>query len=267
MLTSIIVLLPSSLLAQEKEQAPDAEPAAAPTAIANKPALSMQDKQVPEYQQAWLTVGQQQHLAFYLAETSGNTFGGLVLIPDMNHHPATSVSINSLRNNLSDNHWHTLAVNMAYVDKDTAMEVITAAINYLNQQGVFNIALLGEGLGATQVMHYMAARAEPADQQVSQIRAMVMINGNNQLSAGDTKSLAMLEKIKLPILDAYTSSDYQQQQQAKDRKQAAKRYMNRFYQQLKLPPPAFQTVQADRTSKRIRGWLDKNAAGFMVDGR
>ncbi len=232
---------------------------------------SLLDQKVPDNEKVWLPVTGGSELGFYLSEASGKANGGVVLLPKMGQHPATKGStINDFRISLSENHWHTLALNIGDADEEKTLAFITAGINYLNQQGVYNIAILGEGLGAAQSLHYAASisNVARAPGQFAPIRAVVMIDADNMIPDNDANTLEKLSMIRMPILDAFSSSDYQKQRLADERKRAARKKMNRGYQQIRLPPDSGAQQDVDnRITKRIRGWLDKNVAGFMIDRR
>ncbi len=221
------------------------------------------DKRAADHEKVWLTTGDHKELAFYLSETTGKTYGAVLLVPDLGRHPAAQGMIYSLRHYLADNHWHTLAIKTDGSSTESTQQLIVAGINHLNQQGVFNIAILGEGAGAMRALQCISTLT---DEQLKQIRALLMLNANNTLPGSKGNILELLGQVKLPVLDAYQSGDYQEQQQASKRKKAARRLQNRNYQQVRLPQVSgYQQSQHHNLTKRIRGWLDKNAAGFMVD--
>ncbi|ARN74310.1 DUF3530 family protein [Oceanicoccus sagamiensis] len=263
--SALLISLP--LWAQEPTPEAAAPPPPPVTAAAGTETLL--DQQVADNEKVWLPVAGSSQLAFYLNETSGKAHGGVILLPKTGQHPATKGSdINAFRIALSDNHWHTLALNSSEADKEQALAFITAGVNYLNQQGVYNIAILGEGTGAAYALHYAASisNVNRPRGQFAPIRAVVMINAENKLAGDDAKTLEQFTQIRMPILDAYSNSDYQKQRLADQRKRAARKKMNRLYQQIRLPQASgVQQNEDNRITKRIRGWLDKNVAGFMID--
>ena len=249
------------------ESATDADPPiGSPVVI--KGVESLTDQQVPDREKAWLAVAGSPSLAFYLSEITGRAYGGVLLLPKLNHHPASLGSTNTMRHALAANHWHTLALNPEDADEARTMAMIAAGIIYLNQQGVYNIAILGEGLGAAQALRYVASLKpkDPSQGEFNVVRALVMINADNKIAGSENNTLDNLSSIKMPILDAFSNNDFRQQRQADERKRAAHRPVNRFYQQVRIPLSADRQDNKDNPiTKRIRGWLDKNAAGFMVD--
>lgn len=205
--------------------------------------------------------------AFYLAEKSGTAHGGVLIVPDHGEKPNTYGDLNLLRHTLADNHWHTLALDTSNLQPPDIQQLIAAGVVYLNGKGVFNIAVLGKGQGTAHALRYVANLPSVAAGSIQQIRALVMINANNVVPTLDGNAMAPLTQLRLPVLDAYQGSNFRQQQQAAERKQLVNR-QNTQYQQARLPYSTTQTPQQEsRITKRIRGWLDKHVAGFMVDRR
>ena len=242
-------------LGQEMEQA---------TATAEAQ-LSPYDQASENSERAWLSTGSGKELAFYLPESSGKAHGGVLMIPDRGHHPTTDGDINALRHSLASNHWHTLALDTDGQDAEAVQNTIKAGIAFLNDKGVFNIAVLGEGQGAGHALRYVASLPPVTEGEIRQIRALLMLNANNTLAGVQGNAMAPLATIKLPVLDAFYANDYREQKQAAARKQLPKPG-SKFYQQSRLPYSTTQTSPMETpAARRIRGWLDKHAAGFMVD--
>lgn len=224
--------------------------------------LSAQDQAVPAEQRVWLDSGRGKALAFYLPEKSGKAHGGVLIVPNRGEHPAVQGLIDTLRYSLADNHWHTLALNISKLDTAAVQDEIRAGIASLNARGVFNIAILGEGEGALHALRYIASLPPRKQGEITQIRALVMINADNGQGESD---IGALGSIGLPILDAWLANDLDEQQQARERKRLASTSAT-YYQQARLPYTTYQSSRGEnRVTKRIRGWLDKNVAGFMVD--
>lgn len=229
---------------------------------------SLFDLSVDEKEKAWLDIGGQQALAFYLAELSGTAHGGVLLIPDTAKHPAIQGTINTMRIALATNHWHTLALSMTDADEEKALKLITAGIAFLNQKGVYNIAILGEGAGAAQALLYTSSLPSTGagDGKIDQIRALIMINAKNTLVGSETDFLEKLAETSIPVLDAFSSGNYREQRAAKERKKIIQRLAGNAYSQITLPRASGSVQNSDtRITKRIRGWLDSNISGFMVD--
>ncbi|MEH6912000.1 MAG: DUF3530 family protein [Oceanicoccus sp.] len=233
---------------------------------------SLFDLQVDEQEKAWINVGEQQELAFYLPASSGAALNGVLLIPDIANHPATFGSTNTMRIALSKNHWHTLALNMGYASEEHALDLIAAGIQFLNEKGVYNIAILGEGTGAAQAILYAAPKPSPdtekdnKNEKNDQVRALIMINAKNSISNDETSILQNISQITIPVLDAFSNGNYIEQRKAEERKNIARGKNDTIYHQVRLPQASGTQQNSDnRVTKRIRGWLDKNVADSAIN--
>lgn len=240
--------------------AQETDPASQPS-----PQLSPQDRASPAAERVWLNTPGGKDLAFYIAEKTGTAHGGVLILPQPGHHPATLGMIKSLRHMLAENHWHTLTLHIEDQQADAIQQLIAAGISFLNEKGVYNIAILGEGQSAAHALQYIAQLKPQQGSRIQQIRSLIMIDAENYLPGHDDDPMAALAEVKLPVLDAYTAHDYRAQQFAAERKRYAARRQS-VYQQTRLPGIGIHRAeQENRITKRIRGWLDNNVAGFMVD--
>lgn len=238
-----------------------AEPGSPPT----DPALSAYDSASDANERIWLPQNTGKVLAFYLKEQSGTAHGGVLIIPDRGKHPVVDDNTNALRHSLAQHHWHTLALDISALDAATIQQTIAAGIAALNERGVFNIALYAEGEAALHAIHYIAALPAPTPGQFQQIRALVMFNAANTATDVEQNAIAALATLQLPVLDAWYANDYREQSRAGERKAIAAP-TSKLYQQARVPYASVQSpTRENRITKRIRGWLDNNIAGFMVD--
>lgn len=228
---------------------------------------------VEEDEKAWLAVDGNKLLALYRSDTSGKAHGAVLIIPQTGRYPNAAGAINTLRRSLADHHWHTLALDLAShskvhgsVDEQQVQKTIAAGIEYLNQQGIYNIAILGEGIGAAHVLSYAATLGNTDNSAaLQQVRALILLNAQNAIPNSKTNTLGTFNKVKLPILDAYINGDLLSKQQAEQRRRAARKHNHRYYQQIRLARFSSRSQsQQQRVTKRIRGWLDRNIAGFVV---
>jgi pimeloyl-ACP methyl ester carboxylesterase len=109
--------------------------------------------------------------------------------------------------------------------------------------------------------HYLAGKPNPA------VRAFVAVGMPGQQSnIEQMNNIKSLEKITLPMLDIYGSDDLENIRTTKaQRASAAKRAGNSAYTQVEVPGANhFFNNQGDALVKRVRGWLEKHAAGTEV---
>jgi len=151
--------------------------------------------------------------------------------------------------------------------EDVAVARLHAAINYLHQQGQFNIVLMGSGVGALRSVCFLKDIPKvDATSQTRLIRSLVMINARNRLPFDDRELHKCLETPDMPVLDIYTGRDDRNQAEAKERRKYAHRQRYETFQQIRLPELARNTMLGEnRLSRRIRGFLEKHARGVKVD--
>lgn len=262
------------------EEVAESENAATETAAEPSPTLSETANQkrqrrqqqleaaASEQEKVWLDAGADKILALYQAEHSGVANGGLLIIPNISPPPTAHSLINSLRHSLPANKWHTLTLyNSEHQTSEQTLAAIASAIAYLNQQGVYNLAILGEGSGAAQALLYAASLPAPrAQQKFQQLRAVLMIDAENQLDDSELDPLAAMKGLSMPILDAVSDQKNRLQQQAQLRRQQGRAMTEGQYQQIRLPAHLdYHNSLRNRSTQRLRGWLNKNIAGITVD--
>jgi len=223
-------------------------------------------------QQRWLSAGDRQLSAFYIEQVSLETRGGVLLIPDLQRAPATVSIVNSLRNALPQSHWRTLALDMRPVDwsdEQQVLDALGAGIAYLNEQGVFNIAIIAEGGGGAQAIQYLAKLSREGAEQLQTLRALILVNARNTLPNSEYDALDSIADIQLPILDAVGKNDYPLMAMAQQRRSASHRMDGESnYRQLALPQTVHYNRRHDNSvTKRIRGWMDTNISGVTVEQR
>jgi Protein of unknown function (DUF3530) len=151
--------------------------------------------------------------------------------------------------------------------EDVAVARLHAAIDYLHQQGQFNIVLMGSGVGALRSVCFLKEiPALNATSQTRLIRSLVIINARNRLPNDDRQLHSCLDTPDMPVLDIYTGLEERNQVEAKERRKYAQRKRYETFQQLRLPELARNTMLGEnRLSRRIRGFLEKHARGVKID--
>jgi hypothetical protein len=152
-----------------------------------------------------------------------------------------------------------------------ASQRIGAALTYLNDQGQFNIVLVGDGMGAARGGDFVmaippATPQTPDEKPIKPIRAMVIINARNHVPASDIDLPKALFDPEIPTLDIYFGTDVRDPTEAEQRRKFARRQGFEVYQQLRLPEIANNRMLGEnRLARRVRGFLSKHAKGAKVD--
>ena len=146
---------------------------------------------------------------------------------------------------------------------------IEAAISYLNDQGIYNIVLLGDGVGAARAGNFLKGlpqSSDPKENTIKVIRAMVIINARNSSPTQDINLLSSLYDPEVATLDIYFGTHERDNIESLERKKFAMRNNFSVYQQILLPELSRNTTNGEnRLAKRIRGFLSKYAKGVKVE--
>ena len=214
-----------------------------------------------------LTADQQEFFAIYTPAEGKAQRGGVILLHGLGAHPDWPDVISPLRTGLSESGWATLSIQLPVWPNGVGFEDypplfpeanarITAAIQHLQQQGLLNIVLVGQSLGAAMGAYFLAEKATGSDA----IRAFVGI-GMNQAPGTVAHTPDALAKIKLPVLDLYGALDLPGVLgSAKARASAAHQADNADYQQVVIAGADhfFRSLDA-KLIRRVSGWLAKAA--------
>lgn len=216
--------------------------------------------------------GQQTFFAIYTPAEGKLKRGGVILLHGLGAHPDWPDVISPLRKTLPEAGWAILSIQLPVRPNSAKFEDypplfpdanarISAAIQYLQQQGILNIALVGHSLGAAMGANFLAQKAPGSET----IRAFVGI-GMNQAPGTIAHTPDALAKITVPTLDLFGAHDLDGVlDSAKTRSQAAKLANNIGYQQTIIPGADhfFQGLDATLV-KRVSGWLTKTAPSMEV---
>ncbi len=278
-------------------------------ALTPPPTWSAEDATKPDEQLAaaitvgaaqWLEAGGTRFLGIYTKAILGTPLGGAIILPGLGENPDENDVIAPLRAGLPNYGWSTLSIRLPTPTQSadglwqldpyfTASRArVQAAITFLEQQGITNIALIGHGLGAATAALNVSG-SDPL--KVSAFAAISL--GIPARSAPSAYQIALLENIHVPMLDIYGNRDLDEvTKTSASRLAAAQRgglsashnqqiaslmhsAMARLptteqngyiaYRQLELMGADHQYRGAEQTLlKRIAGWLRKHAVGVAV---
>ena len=151
--------------------------------------------------------------------------------------------------------------------EDIALERIRSAMEFLQEKGQFNIAVLGLGTGAVRATHYLNSVGNLSSEETPRlIRALILVNARNYIDGADLHLRELMQTPNIPILDLYTDQTYRDQKEAEERLLWAKRARYEKYIQVRLPPQvAAMSANDNLLARRVRGFLDKYAKGVEVE--
>jgi len=219
------------------------------------------------------SAGQQAFFALYTPAVGKLQRGGVILLHGLGAHPDWPDAISPLRKNLPETGWTTLSIQLPIRPNEAdfadypplfpaANARISAAIRYLQKQGLSNIVLVGHSLGAAMGAHFLAQKAPGSEI----IRAFVGISmtpaPNTVAHTPDT-----LAKIELPVLDLYGTQDLRGVL-GSSKARAASQVNNAGYRQLVIAGADHFFRGLDATLvKRVSSWLSRNAPGMKVENK
>jgi hypothetical protein len=236
-----------------------------------------------------LSTDQERFIALSLEQRTASPKGGILILHDIGHTPDWPYLLQQVRKVMPDMGWSTLSIDLPTpardaigrlplggVESDTAQVVESAAdwearlmariqvgVGQLNQDGIFNIAVLGYGDGAYWGTKYLAERLSDEEKD-----SYALILFEPALNYPDLPEL--MASLQIPILDVYMNNSDFSAMQAKLRKGAVRRAKHPDY--LQIHDAARQSFYGvpdiDRSTRRVWGWLRNHAAGYeaVLDG-
>lgn len=213
-----------------------------------------------------LEANQVQFLALYTKPTAADNDSapGVILLHGRGVHPAWGF-IDTLRADLADAGWHTLALQLPILDADIkfveygktfpeAFQRLDAGVRYLRERGVTRIVLVGHSSGAMTAVAYAAERPKAALAGIVTIGLTTEPAGNRYM-----QTIPLLERLRLPVLDIFGGQDLAVVlNTAKARAAAAKKAGNSAYTQVRVNGANhFFTDHYNDLRASLSAWLAK----------
>jgi pimeloyl-ACP methyl ester carboxylesterase len=215
--------------------------------------------------------GNTDFLAIYAQETTHTSQGAAIILHGRGAHPDWTEVINPLRSQLPESGWKTLSIQMPVAASDApnsqyqalipeAAPRIAAAVEYLKQQGVTNMVLIGHSLGAEMGTAYLAQGVP------KELKAFVAVGLPVSSRDPDQGTLANLAKLNLPLLDLYGSRDIDPVlSSVAARLAAAKQAENSLYRQVEIEgADHFFLGLEDTLVAHVRSWIGRVAPGEQI---
>ncbi len=250
----------------------------------------------------WLQAKGAKFLTIYTADRSGALQGGLILVHGLGMHPDAPEVIRPIRSQMPRYGWATLSLQMPVLGSDANLkdygplfdqvpDRIRAGIEFLKTKNIANVVLVGYDLGAAMATSYLAQAGNSGN---SGVHAFIGISMDAPEGLDPRMhNPSSMEKIVIPIMDVYGKlDDPDVTQSAKQRSRAARtaglnaHLMNAkdafkdaafartapdekagsiSYRQIIIPGADHSFVgHEDMLVKRIRGWLQRHAAGKKI---
>lgn len=179
-------------------------------------------------------------LGLRLQQRTPTPQGAVLILHDQGHNPDWPVLLQQTRNYLPDVGWNTLSIALPLVggfatDAETTLDRIALGVQRLNQEGQFNLVVLGYGEGAYWAARYLSERLE-ADQDIGY--GLMMVNAKT--IEPDLPDL--IGNLNIPILDWVSDDSPAGLRSADNRRAAARRnQLERFTRSATPGKPRFTT--------------------------
>lgn len=210
----------------------------------------------------WLKVADSRFAALYHQADKKEARGAAIILHDMGSYPDQALLAAELRLQLPEHNWSTLAIQMPVLEQGAQAEDypalfldaqarIQAGIDFLKQNQVSNVVLVGYGMGALMALNAQGEKS-------LELQALVLISAP-LLNTEDkqAQTLELLAKINIPILDVYAGLDLPEvKDSARQRRVAAKQNSN-FRQMVIEAADHSYAHQNGLVSKRVYGWLNR----------
>ena len=191
---------------------------------------------------------------------------GLIILHGQGANPNWQHVIYPLRTGLPKFGWSTLSIQAPILTSSAGeknyLRIIPdisprleASIQYLKTAGIEDIFILGYSFGAHMGAFYSSSLDENSD-----LRGFIAISlsGKKEPGEGDVAPLALLEKIKIPMLDIYGSVDLAHVQKTASARRLAVsvRGGNKKYRQIEIiGANHFYRGVDEVLVKRVRNWM------------
>ena len=222
----------------------------------------------------WLDTGSGDFFAIRTEQMTREPQGVAVLLHGIGAHPDWPVVISQLRKSLPQQGWSTLSVQLPVLPPeyaiadygktlDEARQRIASALDYLREQQMQPVVIIGYSFGAATAFSYSANLQETP----SELLGVVGISAVAQpFMRPPVDLLAEIEGVKIPVLDIYGSRDFPEiVDAAADRRLAARKGENPWYQQIEIEGADHNySGLGNVLGKRISGWLKRLIEDYRV---
>lgn len=212
----------------------------------------------------WIGEGEERFPAILAEAAAPEARGLVILLHAEGEQPEWPVEIHSLRRDLSNHGWTTLALAMpkpppgtGNLDREALAkrmdQRLSMAINYSRQWKPHELVLIGDGMAGSVVLNH-ALEARPPH-----LMAVVGISMSaNKYDPQILDSAYPLSQLDLPVLDVSAEFDRLEVRKTRSRRtRAARRAGNHEYRQLILPGADIHFYNYEALlDKRVRSWLD-----------
>lgn len=145
--------------------------------------------------------------------------------------------------------------------QETNRERVRNAIGYLHSKNQYNLVIIGYGRGAAWAIDYIHQQILKDEDPVG----LTLITIDALPNYYDPSLMnQQLTDITIPYLDLLQPTEFRRAQDAQKRSNIMKRNNNSRYRQITTQAISGYNKAENPTSRRIRGWIMRNASGTQV---
>jgi hypothetical protein len=218
----------------------------------------------------WLETSRGKWLAFYKVTESKENKGVLLMIHASEKPQRWPAVLELLRRHLPLFGWETfaLAIPAERLQEKTTAETLTAAIEYLHQQGKFNLVFLSDNRLLHPATQHLLPQIKPNPKDPKTIdgplQALILLNIQAQYPLTQDMLEASFSSPELPVLDVFFNPPFvtQQYNQRLHKTTAARKKLLKYRQHI-FAYPEENTLDESQQFwlSTVRGFMDKEAKG------
>lgn len=218
----------------------------------------------------WLETPQGKWLAFYKVTESKENKGVVLMIHASEKPQRWPAVLELLRRHLPLSGWETfaLAIPAERLQENTTAETLTAAIDYLHEQGKFNLVFLSDNRLLHSATQHLLPQIKPNPNDPKTIdgplQALILLNIQAQYPLTQELLEASFSSPELPVLDVFFNPPFvtQEHDQRLHKTTAARKKLT-HYRQHTFSYPEENTLNENQQFwiSTVRGFMDKEAKG------
>ena len=216
----------------------------------------------------YLNDGKNDFLSLVTENSDGDTPYGAVVIHGTGVHPNWPTVIQPLRVGLTEEGWHTIAIQMPVLSNDATHDDYTvvfpevpgridAAVSYLKKEmGVKRVVLIAHSLGSSMTAYHLSQNKPAVDGFVA-----IGMGGGGDDPVRNT--LGQLKKIDIPMLDLAGSEDLESVMKSSSARKESQSHNAAYQQIVEEGADHFFEGEEEALLNHVTNWLTKQKTSWQ----
>ena len=216
----------------------------------------------------YLNDGKNDFLSLVTENSDGDTPYGAVVIHGTGVHPNWPTVIQPLRVGLTEEGWHTIAIQMPVLSNDATHDDYTvvfpdvparidAAIKYLKEEmAVKRVVLIAHSLGSSMTAYHLSLNKPEVDGFVA-----IGMGGGGTDPVRNT--LEQLKKIDIPMLDLAGSDDLESVMKSSSARKESQSHNSTYQQIVEEGADHFFDGEEEALLNHVTNWLTKQKTSWQ----